>query len=83
MILLTARDPSLRAITEENLASCGINIQSDKIHFNEEKGKALREIIQTGGYSKVIFVDDIEKNLEDVAAELEGVCEFTLYHFQE
>lgn len=83
LILLTARDASLRAITEQNLKDCFIDIPSDKIYFNEEKGKAIKEIVLQGGYSKVIFVDDMPKNLEDVRMELEGVCELTLYHFQE
>jgi hypothetical protein len=81
-ILLTARDPSLRSITEKHLSDCGITIASDKIYFNEEKGKALREIVDFRRYSKVVFVDDVEKNLEDVASELAGVCEVHLYQFE-
>lgn len=85
LILLTARDESLRQITEQNLKDCNIIIPSDKIYFNEEKGKELKRILQNekNGYKKVVFVDDVEKNLLDVSNELEEICQVKVYLFED
>jgi hypothetical protein len=81
LIFLTARSEELRQLTEFHLTSNGINVQSSQIYFAREKGVALKSIVQSNGFSNVVFIDDMEHNLESVQKELSGVATLNVYHF--
>ena len=81
LIFLTARRAELREVTERQLAACGIEVGSSDIYFNEKKGEALREILSVKSVREVVFVDDMEHNLESVRAALEGICKLDLFLF--
>jgi hypothetical protein len=67
LILLTARDPVMTEITNSHLAQCEIQISSDRVIHNANKGDALADIVKSyPGFSNIIFVDDFEKNLINV-----------------
>ena len=81
LVFLTARSPDLRQLTEFHLSACGIKIDSERIYFSREKGAALKPIVRSGGFSKVVFIDDMEHNIESVLTELKDVAEVQAYHF--
>ena len=82
LVFLTARSPDLRQLTEFHMSSCGITVESERIYFSREKGAALKSIVRSGGFSQVVFIDDMEHNIESVLSELKGVAEVATYHFQ-
>ncbi len=82
LVFLTARSPDLRQLTEFHMSSCGITVESEQIYFSREKGAALKSIVRSGGFSQVVFIDDMEHNIESVLSELKGVAEVAAYHFQ-
>lgn len=81
LVFLTARSPDLRQLTEFHMSTCGIEVESERIYFSREKGAALKSIVGSGGFSQVVFIDDMEHNIESVLSELKGVAEVTAYHF--
>ncbi len=80
IIMLTARRKFLFDITLSHLTHCNIDIDSDSIYFNKNKGTELLNIV-TNKYqniSNIIFIDDIESNLMDVAETFEPYTQYTL-----
>jgi hypothetical protein len=56
-------------ITHLHLSHCELEITPDQVIHNENKGEALARIIRSyPEISKIIFVDDFEKNLLNVQA---------------
>jgi hypothetical protein len=82
LVFLTARSADLRQLTEFHMTSCGIDVESERIYFSREKGATLKSIVGSGGFSKVVFIDDMEHNIESVLSELKGQAEVQAYHFQ-
>jgi hypothetical protein len=69
LVLLTARDPVMTESTHLHLSHCELEITPDQVIHNENKGEALARIIRSyPEISKIIFVDDFEKNLLNVQA---------------
>jgi hypothetical protein len=82
LVFLTARSAELRELTELHLSGCGISIDSQYVYFSREKGECLKSIVLSGGFKHVIFIDDMEHNVESVIKALEPVCSVAAYHFQ-
>ena len=74
LLFITARTPDLHDITLKHLNSVSIkkinNIELNKSHFiyccTKSKGECIRDYVNLIGYSKIIFIDDLLQNLEDV-----------------
>ena len=81
LIFLTARSADLRQLTELHMSSCGITVDAEKIYFSRDKGSTLRSIVESEGFSRVVFVDDMEHNLESVESALKGSIAVDTYHF--
>jgi hypothetical protein len=81
LVFLTARSADLRELTEFHLTHCGIEVESHNVYFAREKGACLQSIVLSGGFKQVLFIDDMEHNVEDVLKSLSGVCEIQAYHF--
>lgn len=81
LVFLTARSAELRQLTEFHLSSCGICIESEQVYFSREKGLTLKAIVRSGGFHDVIFIDDMEHNLESVEKELKDAVRLRTYHF--
>jgi hypothetical protein len=81
LVYLTARSPDLRELTIYQLTQCGVGVESHNVYFAKEKGECLKAIVQRGGFKQVIFIDDMEHNVESVVKELSGICEIQAYHF--
>lgn len=81
LVFLTARSVDLRELTELHLSNCGISIESQHVYFSREKGECLKSIVTTDGFKHVIFIDDMEHNVENVVKALAGVCDVSAYHF--
>ncbi len=66
IILLTARDTSIRELTIRHLQS--VNLNFDQIYFNQNKGDELKKIVNERypNISNIIMIDDIISNLEDI-----------------
>jgi hypothetical protein len=80
IIMLTARRKFLFDITISHLAHCKVDIDSDSVYFNENKGTELLNIV-TNKYpniSNIIFIDDIEHNLINVANTFAPYNKYTL-----
>jgi|LauGreDrversion4_2_1035121.scaffolds.fasta_scaffold179948_1 hypothetical protein len=72
LVLLTARDPIMTEITNLHLSHCELAITPDQVIHDKNKGEALACIVRTyPEISKIIFVDDFEKNLLNVQARFE------------
>ena len=82
LVFLTARSAELRQLTEFHMSACDIAVESERIYFSREKGAAVKSIVGSGGFSKVVFIDDMEHNIESVLSELKGQAEVQAYHFQ-
>ena len=79
---LTARNPKFRNITEKHLEQ--LNIKNPNVYYvsGKNKGEYLKNIIdkyECGNYKRIIFVDDAEKNLEDMKKTFGDKIE--LFHF--
>ena len=70
LIFLTARSAELKTLTEFHLRSCGINTDIQKIYYSQDKGECLKSIVLTGGFKQVVFIDDMEHNIEAVLNSL-------------
>jgi hypothetical protein len=83
LILLTARNDKLRELTKKHLADCKLDIPHNKIYHNRNKGKKLLELVKNvyNNVSQIIFVDDLESNLNDVEDTfLSYSYDIVLYH---
>jgi len=77
---LTARNPKFRHITEKHLEQ--INIKNPNVYYvaGKNKGEYLKNIIDKyEKYERVLFIDDVEKNLHDMKKTFGDKIE--LYHF--
>ena len=77
---LTARNPHFRQLTEKHLEQ--INIKNPHIYYvsGKNKGEYLKNIIDKyEKFDRIIFIDDIEKNLEDLKKTFGDKIE--LFHF--
>ena len=81
LVFLTARSAKLRQLTEFHLTSCGITVESEQVYFSRDKGLTLKSIVCSGGFQDVVFIDDMESNLESVEKELKDVAGLRTYHF--
>ncbi len=80
MIMLTARRKFLFDITLSHITQCNIDIDSDSIYFNKNKGKELYDIVTNKyqSFENIIFIDDVESNLEDVANTFNNLEQYSL-----
>ncbi len=80
IIMLTARKKFLFDITIAHITYCKIDIDSDSIYFNENKGKELFDIVTNKyyNYNNIIFIDDFESNLQNVANTFSGLDQYSL-----
>lgn len=80
IIMLTSRRKFLFDVTIAHIAHCNIDIDSDSIYFNENKGKELYDIVTSKyqKYDNIIFIDDVESNLEDVDNTFSSLDKYTL-----
>jgi len=79
-IFMTARNPNYRDITESHLEKIGIENRQVYYLAGSNKGEFLKSISQKySEYNKMIFIDDMEKNLNDVHKVFGNKIE--LYHF--
>jgi len=69
LIFLTARDKKLSYLTIHQLEECNIIINPCRIFYNREKGAKLEFIVRNmyPNIKNIVFVDDLSKNLIDVA----------------
>jgi hypothetical protein len=79
-LFLTARNPKFKDITEKHLNKININYKNIYYVAGENKGEILKNIIKDyPEYNKIIFIDDMEKNLTDVYKTFGDKID--LYHF--
>jgi len=81
IIFLTARSAELRDLTEFQLTRWGVTVESENIYFARDKGVALKAIVQSQGFTDIVFVDDMEHNCESVYKEIGGDTNLCIYHF--
>lgn len=81
LVFLTARCATLKELTMTHLTKCGINVAAHNVYFSRNKGECLKSIVQTGGFCQVIFIDDMEYNIESVITALKGLCDVTPFHY--
>lgn len=81
IIFLTARSAELRDLTEFHLAGCGVTVESTDVYFARNKGVVLKAIVQSQGFTDVVFIDDMEHNCESVYKAIGGVTDLRVYHF--
>jgi hypothetical protein len=70
IIFLTARDPKITHLTELHLGLCGIEFESEDLYHNENKGKAIADILKEPRFTdknNIIVIDDMLHNLENIA----------------
>ncbi len=78
--MLTARRKFLFDVTISHLTHCNIDIDSESIYFNQNKGQELYDIV-TKKYptvTNIIFIDDVMSNLEDVRNKFKYNKNYTL-----
>ncbi len=79
-LFLTARNPKFKDITEKHLNKIKINYNNIYYVAGGNKGELLKDIIKDyPEYDKIIFIDDMEKNLTDVYKTFGDKID--LYHF--
>jgi uncharacterized HAD superfamily protein len=79
-IFLTARNPKFKDITENHLNKIKINHKNIYYVAGGNKGEILKNIIKDHPeYNKIIFIDDMRKNLIDVYKTFGHKID--LYHF--
>ncbi len=87
VILLTARKECFKELTYQHVKDLDIDIETDKIYFNENKGIELKNILENKytNYKNIIFIDDNIKNIINVQNTFENVDYNTnlykIYHF--
>ncbi len=82
LVFLTARSASLRELTEFHLTHCGIEVESHNVYFAREKGACLQSIVLSGCFKNVIFIDDMEHNVENVLNTVSHVCDVRAYNYK-
>jgi hypothetical protein len=72
LILLTARSNILCELTSQHLNKVNLNIEKDRIYFNENKGDELYKVAHDlyPEIENIIMVDDLESNLVDIKEKL-------------
>ncbi len=75
IVLLTARKKCYEEMTLQHVKDLDIDIDSDKIYFNENKGLELKSILNNRypDFNKVIFIDDNIKNISNVKSFFENL----------
>ena len=72
-IFITARDPYIKNITSEHMKKLNINVHDDNIYHVDKsnKGKILSNLLEEKykDIKKVIFIDDLITNIDDVCNE--------------
>lgn len=83
LVFLTARHAELRKLTELHMSACGIEVETEQLIFARQKGGALKALVEAQGFKDVIFIDDMEHNLEDVGREVGAMAgvELQTFHF--
>jgi hypothetical protein len=82
IILLTARNKNNKNLTIKQLQECKLLFDEKDIYFDENKGDCLKNLITNvyTNFKSIIFVDDLENNLNDVKNSLTNY-EIELYKF--
>jgi hypothetical protein len=86
IIFLTARDPSIRHLTEMHLHDCGIKYYHRDLYHSENKGLALKNILKEERfqhYKHIIVVDDMLHNLVSINDTIKSNHNLYLYLFRE
>ena len=78
IIIVTARDESLKEITKKHLNKCKIYI--NEIYYSKNKGITVELIKQRYNYKNIIFVDDNIKYINDVKKINPGVITYHIKH---
>ena len=68
IVFITARFPEAEQFTRENLASIGVDPDLYEIRFSAQrpKGEYIQSEIDLSPYDAVVFIDDQNRNLENV-----------------
>jgi Protein of unknown function (DUF2608) len=68
LIFITARNPVFEQITNEHFKHLNIDNLKYQIHYlaGISKGEYIKNKIKLESYNKVIFIDDLEKNIKSV-----------------
>lgn len=86
IIFLTARDNSIRHLTEMHLEACGIKYYDRDLYHSENKGLALKNILKEERfqhYKHIIVVDDMLHNLVSINDAIKTNHNLYLYLFSE
>jgi hypothetical protein len=86
IIFLTARDASIRHLTEKHLEACGIKYYHRDLYHSENKGLALKNILKEERfqhYKHIIVVDDMLHNLVNINDTIKSNHNLYLYLFRE
>jgi hypothetical protein len=82
VIFLTARHEETKDATQLQLEKLNIKVKSDSLHFGQNKGIKLREILNKKDVKSVIFIDDLDMNFRDILNEFnDSRYELNLYKF--
>ncbi len=76
LIFITSRNIKLNEITINNFMSAGFyDILKYKIIYTngESKSTYIKNILEENNYNKIIFMDDLEENINDVSMNIENV----------
>jgi len=75
LIFLTARNPSTVDFTAANFEQIGLNPEEHMIHFSDfmPKGQYTKSQIDLSPYKKVVFIDDVRENLQNMGMHIRNI----------
>jgi predicted secreted acid phosphatase len=75
LIIVTARLEENRELTKQHLEKCQIKINNRDIYFTKQKGDIIYKLLINKyiNYKNIIFVDDLQKNIDDIKDSLDNL----------
>lgn len=83
LLFITARNPKYKPITIDHLRRLGLQRVEDRVHYlgGWPKGDYIQTNIDTSSYARVVFIDDVSKNIASVADALTRDGKLRTYQF--
>lgn len=83
LLFITARDPKYKPITIDHLRRLGLQRVEDRVHYlgGCPKGDYIQTNLDTSSYARVVFIDDLTKNIASVTGALTRDGKLRAYQF--
>ena len=83
LLFITARNRDYKQITNEHFTHLGLQHLEEHVHYlgGEPKGEYIKQNIDTSAYERIVFIDDLVRNIASVTDALNPHCTLHTYQF--